>query len=389
MAITGIIAEFNPLHKGHKALIDYAHSYSAAVYCVISGNFVQRGDAAILPKLRRAEAALRCGADLVAELPVLWSMSTAQNFALGGVSQLMALGCDDILFGSESGNIDALIKAADLLETEELNIALTEELANGATFAKARENAAKRLGLDSDILSSPNDTLAIEYILAARRLGFNGSFHCFKRIGAPHDSAELNPLSVSASMIRQRLKQNNFGFAERFMPIELRGFLKEEFISDISRLETAILASLRAKPKEFFDTLPDLSEGLQNRLYLSIQNATGLEQLLSAVKTKRYSLARIRRLILSAFLELDGSYFGKRPPYVRVLGFNEKGSSLPENSKTPIVTQISDIKKLDESSLKVFDTECRATDLYSLSLFSPRGCGDEYKMKLLKTECLK
>ncbi len=224
MAVTGIIAEFNPLHKGHKALLDFAHSHSALVYCVISGNFVQRGDTAVLPKSKRAEAALRCGADLVAELPVLWSMSTAQNFALGGVSQLMALGCDEILFGSESGNIDELLKTADLLQTEQLKNTLDEELKKGISFAAARENAAKSLGYSFNTLSNPNDTLAIEYILAGRSLGYKGTYKCFKRIGAPHDSEVLNPLAISASLIREKLKCGDLGFAERFIPLELRSF---------------------------------------------------------------------------------------------------------------------------------------------------------------------
>lgn len=389
MSACGIIAEFNPLHKGHKALLDAAHSESDAVFCVISGNFVQRGDTAVISKPKRAEAALSCGADLVAELPVIWSMSTAQRFALGGVSQLMALGCDEIMFGSECGDISELMRAAELLEKNEFNDELGVQLKKGISFAAAREAAAERLGISSGVLSRPNDTLGIEYILAARHLGFSGSFRCFKRIGASHNSLELNPFAVSSTMIRERLRNGDIGFAERFMPLELRGFIKPESITDISRLDMAILAALRSKTREELSSLPDLSEGIENRLYLSIRSAKSFEGLCMAVKSKRYPLARIRRLVLSAFLNLDNSFCGKRPPYVRLLGANSTGiAELKENS-IPVITRAADILKLGRDENAVFSAECRATDLYSLSFPKPQPCGAEYKTKFLKTECLK
>lgn len=390
MAVSGIIAEFNPLHKGHKFIIDAARADGNTVACVISGNFVQRGDTAVISKFKRAEAALRCGADLVAELPVPWSMSTAQNFALGGVSQLMALGCDEIVFGSECGDIEELQKATDILEEDLFSVLLAEELSAGVTFAAAREKAAIKAGLNSGVLSSPNDTLGIEYIMAARRLGYNGSFRCVRRIGAEHDSSELNPNAVSASLIRERLVKGNIGFAERFMPLELRGFLRQEIISDINNIDKCILSVLRTKPQEYFATLPDISEGLENKLYFSVRVATCFEELCAMVKTKRYSLARIRRLVLSAFLGIDNSFFGKTPPYVRVLGFSPAGQAqlarIPDEGK-PIVTRAAEIKKLEADALAVFETECRATDLYALSLSKPQECGAEYKAKFLKTEC--
>lgn len=388
MAVCGIIAEFNPLHRGHNELLRAALSGADAVFCVISGNFVQRGDIAVIPKAKRAEAALRCGADIVAELPVIWSMSTAQNFALGGVSQLMALGCDEIMFGSECGDINELLRAAELLERNELSDELGVQLKKGISFAAARETAARRLGLSSGVLSRPNDTLGIEYILAARRLGFSGSFRCFKRIGAGHNSQEPNPLAVSSSMIRERLKKGDIGFAERFMPPLLRGFIKPELIADISRLDTAILAVLRTLPQQAFGVLPDISEGLENRIYLSLRTATSFDELCQKIKSKRYSLARIRRLVLSAFLGLDNRFFGERPPYVRILGASGRGTAAVSPSDVPIVTRAAEIPRLGEAAAAVFSAECRATDLYALAFQTPLGCGAEYKTKFLKTECL-
>ena len=144
LSVAGIIAEFNPLHNGHKYLIDCAKSENDFVVCVISGNFVQRGDVAIIPKFKRAEAALLSGADLVLELPVPWSMSTAQNFALGGVSQLAALGVDTLYFGSECGDSALLERIADVIASEEFNAALKNELNRGETFAKTRTKVVER-----------------------------------------------------------------------------------------------------------------------------------------------------------------------------------------------------------------------------------------------------
>ncbi|MBQ8267446.1 MAG: nucleotidyltransferase family protein [Clostridia bacterium] len=139
MSAVGIIAEFNPLHTGHKRLIDYAHTLGETVICVISGNFVQRGDVAIISKQQRAKFALLSGVDIVAEMPVLWSMSTTQNFALAGVWQLYNLGCDKIVFGSECGDIDALKSAADALCSDGFFERAVEKAKSGVTFAVARE----------------------------------------------------------------------------------------------------------------------------------------------------------------------------------------------------------------------------------------------------------
>ena len=267
MALVGIIAEFNPLHSGHKLLIDTAKKGGNTVAVVISGNFVQRGDTAIIPKIKRAEAALICGADIVVELPVLWSMSTAQNFALGGVAQLHALGCDQIIFGSECGDIERLKKTADILLSDEFSSIVKEEIKNGVTFASARQKAAIALGADESILNSPNDNLGLEYIMAAKTLNLDIDFNCIKRKGAMHDSEQISDNLVSSSFIRGKLKDNDLGYAERFMPIALRGFIGPDSVSDINRIETAILAILRQKTIEDFKNLPDISEGIENKLF--------------------------------------------------------------------------------------------------------------------------
>ena len=388
MSAVGIIAEFNPLHTGHKRLIDYAKTLGDTVACVISGNFVQRGDVSIISKQQRAKFALLCGVDIVAELPVLWSMSTAQNFALGGVWQLYNLGCQKIVFGSECGDIDALINAADVLNSDGFFEKVSEKAKSGVTFAVARENAAQEMGVDFTLLRGANNNLGIEYILAAKKLNLPIEFHTIKRLGAGHNSNEIDDGFVSSSFIREELLKSNIGYTERFMPREIRGIINPEHIADIKRLENAILCSVRTKSANDLKNLPDISEGLENKIYFSARVATSLDELYNMIKTKRYTMARIRRLVLSAFLALDNRFFMTTPPYVRVLGFNSNGL---EHLKTPqgiipVITRALQIKNLDDDAIKVFETECRATDIYNLALGVPLECGSEQKMKLLKAE---
>ncbi len=388
MSCVGIIAEFNPLHTGHKRLIDYAKTLGDTVVCAISGNFVQRGDVAILSKTQRAKFALLCGADIVAEMPVLWSMSTAQNFAIGGVWQLYNLGCDKILFGSECGDIDALKNAADILSRDDFVEKVTEKAKSGITFAVAREQIAGEFGVDFTLLRGANNNLGIEYILAAKKLDLPIEFATIKRVGASHDSDEINDGFVSSSFIRTELLKGNIGYTERFMPREIRGIIQPEHIADIKRLETAILYSIRTKSTDSLENLPDISEGLHNKIYFSARVAKSLDELYNMIKTKRYTLARIRRLVLAAFLGFDNSFFMTTPPYVRVLGFSEAGMShikkLPDDM--PVITRAAQIKQLSADAQCVFDTECRATDIYNLCLGAPLECGTEQRMKLLKKE---
>ncbi len=386
MSVIGIVAEFNPLHKGHEYLIKKAKEQGFVV-CVISSNFVQRGETAIAEKRIRALAALNCGADLVLELPVLWSMSTAQNFALGAVSILKNAGCDTIMFGSECGEIEPLEKAADVLQGGEFSNALEKELKKGITFAAARQKAAELCGVQKGLLQGANNNLGIEYILAAKHKGFDIRFKTIKRIGAEHDSTEIAEF-VSASYLRERLLQGDYEFCEKYMPNESLSLLTPDKISDISRIEKAVLGVLRTKTQNELKRLPDLSEGVENKLFKAIRLAGSLEELYNEIKVKRYTLARIRRLVLNAFIGADDEFFMKSPPYIRVLGFSKSGQELLKTlcSAVPIIKRIADIRRLDLSARRVFEAECRATDLFSLSLPKAEPCGLEYTAKLIKTE---
>ena len=386
MSIAGIVAEFNPLHNGHKYLIDCAKSDGHDVFCVISGNFVQRGDSAIIDKFQRAKQALLSGADLIAELPCPWSMSTAQNFAYGAVSQLNALGVDILYFGSETGNTALLEHIADILSSKDFCDRLKYNLKSGKTFAAIREELLLKFEpFASGILKNPNDTLAIEYICAAKIINKRIKFKAIKRIGALHNDNVEGDLYSSASLIREHLLSGDFQYSKRYMPKEAATIIADCDLSDINRLELSILAKLRSLSIDDLRMLPDISEGIENLLYSSIKTASSLNELYSLIKSKRYTHARIRRLVLSAFLGIDNSFFKKEPPYVRILGFKGNAiANLPIEWTKPIVTRISEIKELDNFSQKVFETECRATDLYSLSFIEIKNSGAELTTPLVK-----
>ena len=392
MQNVGIVAEFNPFHNGHKYLIDSVKQNGSRIVCVMSGNYVQRGDTAVTDKFSRAEMAVKCGADLVVELPTPWAMSTAQNFAFGAVGILNSLGIiDTIAFGSECGDISLLKQTADILKSTDFNDKINNEISSSSkTFAAARSDIFDRDYPEfSHILKGANDTLATEYILAAKRVGFGGDILPIKRIGAAHDS-HIDDATVSASFIREKIKSGQASVLEKYMPKQAVDVLNNAPISDISRLETAILCKLREVfANDTVPNLPDLSEGLENRIKSAVKNATTLEGLYAEIKTKRYTLARIRRICLSAFLNIDNSYFGILPPYIRVLAMGKHGEEVikaaSKNAVLPIITKLNGLNLDDAFTRRCWQCETLATDLYTLSLNKPLGCGEEYYQKIIKT----
>lgn len=385
MSICGIIAEFNPLHNGHKYLIDTLKSRGDTVIIALGSNFTQRGETAIVSKTLRTECALKAGADLVCEIPALWTVSTAQNFALGGVWQLYNMGCEKIVFGSESGNTNDILKATEILTCDRFQAEVANYLKSGVTFAAARQTAAENLGVTKGLLQNPNDNLGIEYIIAAKKLNLNIEFECIERKGVLHDSENANGEFASASFIRNLIANKDFEQAKKYIPKECQYIFDGDF-SDINRLENAMLFSLRQKKLSDFKKLPDISEGLENALLGAVKTAKSLDELYTMLKSKRYTLARIKRLILTATLEFDKSFFMRPPPYTRVLGFSPLGEKHLKNlvSYTPVVSSFSQIKKLNFDSKNVFGSEAIATDIYALSFEFPQNCGEEYTFKLIK-----
>jgi predicted nucleotidyltransferase len=390
MLIAGIISEYNPFHNGHAYHIAQTRQKGAqAVVVVMSGNFVQRAEPALLSKRSRAEAAVRCGADLVIEMPLPWCSGNAQSFARGGVSLLRALGCVDILsFGSESGDAELLADAVKAVNLPETKAVLKQKLGEGLPFAAARETAVREASGDdaASVLASPNDTLAVEYILESQKQKCRFEFLAVKRFGAFHDS-DLNGKTgfASASHIRRLIKSGD-GW-EKFVPGESAEVISREISrgaapSDYKKLETAVLVSLRGATPEALKAFPDISEGLENRIISAARSSATLEELFDSAKTKRYSHARIRRVVLHSFLGVSAYLQSGTPPYLRVLVLNGRGREILKAAKStasvPIVTKPQEIACLDSYANSIFSTECAASDIFELSLPVPGPCGGEF-----------
>lgn len=385
MLSAGIICEYNPMHSGHAELIRQTRCAGAThVAAVLCGNFVQRGEPAILSKWARARQAMTAGIDLVVELPLPWAVSGAEKFALGGVSLLNAIGTDWLCFGSECGAAEPLERAARVLLQPELGEAVRAELHAGITFARARQKAVGALaGKETEaLLREPNNILGIEYLKAAMCLGATMQSFTVARTGAAHDADGGAHEFASASQIRRLIREGSD--YTRCMTPACAEIVRKEIAAGsapagFAPVERAVLAKLRTMTRAEIALLPDVSEGLENRIYAAVRQAGTLEELYAAAKSKRYTHARIRRIVLSAFLGLRASMAEGLPPYVRVLALNENGRELlrraKKRSKIPVITNSSDILSLDKQAKNMLELECGATDLYALCMPRPGPCG--------------
>lgn len=390
MKIGGIIAEYNPFHNGHRYQLEKSKELSELthVVAVISSNYVQRGETALISKWARAEMAVKNGVDLVIELPTLWSTSYAQRFALGGVSLLDSLGCVNTLsFGSECGDIDELIACKNALKSEAVEEKLKENLEYGLSFASARAEALRSVCGNRffDLLEGANNTLGIEYLNALDTLKSKIEPITIKRTGAGHDSILRSENFASSSEIRKLMLEGSREW-ERYVPqsvVEIYNREKENLLApcSISKLEFSILCCMRQLSAEEIALAPDVSEGIEYRIHEAALKASSLEELFALAKTKRYSHARIRRIVLHAFMGITANDFKANPPYIHVLAMNDNGKEIlkeaKDTAKLPIVTKASDFDELDDYGRHVFSLEDMCTDVYSLSSPVILPCGRE------------
>ncbi len=382
MQIAGIITEYNPLHMGHVHLMEETRrilGQDTAIVCVMSGPFVQRGDFALVGKYARAEAAVRSGADLVLELPLPWSVSSAEKFAEGGVRHLLATGLlTHLAFGSECGSAEPLQRLAAALLDEEFPNRLKRELKAGVSFAAARQRAVEGLVSREDavLLESPNNILGVEYCKSLLREGSTAIPVTVPRVGAAHDSAAEEGEIPSASAIRNLLRNGEKERALAAMaPAMAETYLAEEATgrAPIFRetCERAILARLRSMTEADFAALDEGNEGLYRRLYEAARTAVSVDGVLEQAKTKRYAYARLRRMVLWAYLGLTPGDCPDRPLYLRPLAANETGRALlgqmRKTAAVPVLTKPASVRKLDGEALRLFELEARAADLYTLA----------------------
>jgi len=336
---------------------------------------VQRGEFAILPKHIRAQTALLGGADLVLELPTPWASATAECFALGGAAILQASGVvTHLAFSCESGNIDELRLLSGAMDHPEYSLALRRHLFQGVTFAVARERAAEEvLGISASALSAPNNALAVEYLRALKALGANMDVIALPRVGAAHDSGELVEYS-SASAIRRQILEG--GQWCELLPEGTAALMRREIRSGrgpmtMKTCERAVLARLRAMDEESFALYDGGGEGLYHRFYTAVQTNSRVEDILFAAKTKRYPLARLRRMLLHSYLGVPQAKKDQLPPYLRILGANERGRGLLRRMRgsaaLPLITQPGQVRRMDDRVQALFDQEARCTDLYVLA----------------------
>ena len=331
MKTVGIICEYNPLHLGHKKQFDMIRSSrdDCAIICLMSGNYVQRGAPAVFNRSLRAKAAIAAGADLVLELPVTISLSSAEGFAAGGVKILSEF-CDELCFGAETADAAAIEETARLLLSDAFSPALRARLDEGMSFPAARAAALADLGLNSSILSAPNNILAVEYCKAILAQG-----SCLKpfpicREGSYHDETPDND-NPSATAVRKLILSGHDW--KSYIPATASSIFDAAAVHCLHIGERAILARLRTMTDGEFENLPYGSEGLWRKLMRAARQEATLEDIAAATKSKRYTRSRIDRMILCAFLGLTEKDLQTPPPYARVLAFNHRGREILSNVK--------------------------------------------------------
>lgn len=332
MKTVGIICEYNPLHLGHKKQLDTIrarHGGDCGIVCLMSGNFVQRGAPAIFERSLRAKAAVLSGADLVLELPVTAALSSAEGFAAGGVSILGSF-CHELCFGAETADGAILMNTATALLSDAFPPALRAQLDMGKSFPAARAAALESMGIDSAVLATPNNILAVEYCKAILTQNSPMAPLPILRAGSYHDEApdSENP---SATAIRQLILNAQDWMP--YIPAEARPVFGDALIHTLAAGERAILARLRTMTDAEFEALPYGSEGLWRKLMHASRSCATLEEIAAATKSKRYTRTRIDRMILCAFLGLTADDLSAPPPYARVLSFSDRGREILKTAR--------------------------------------------------------
>ena len=361
MKISAVISEFNPFHDGHKYLIDKAkENGSTHIVSIMSGNFVQRGDCAVYSKWDRGMIAVKNGVDLVIEIPTVWSVSSASNFAFAGVNIAEKCGCiDELFFGSECNDIVALNKILSVTESDEYKEEFNKIYTSGFSFPSSRKQAFNNLGYTqlSEILDNSNDILALEYIFSLNKIKSKITPVSFKRTGAQHDSDEHNDISNSASFIRNKI---------------FNGEIKNQFdIHRIKNIEDSILVKLKTMNIDDIKNICDVDEGLENRIVKAIEKYNNYDDILEYIKSKRYTLSRIRRILINCLLDIRKEDVYSKIPYIKIICFNEKGREVLRKMRDfallPIIMKSSDVYKTnDKHVVEIYKKEIVASDIYSL-----------------------
>lgn len=404
--VLGIIAEYNPFHNGHLLHLTKSKEETGAEYsiCIMSGNFVQRGNTSIVNKWVKTEMALKSGIDLVLELPTVYSISSAENFAEGAIKLLNSLKIvDTVSFGSENSDIDILNRISGILYEEPKQYVefLNEELKKGLSFPKARENAVLLYLNDKkyfNILNQPNNTLAIEYLKALKKYKSHIMPIAIKREKAFYNSNCIVDEYASATAIRNMIVNNQFNDIRKVIPRLAYDLLMQEiennqYVIDISKFEKEILYSIRRLSTADLKKFPEVNEGLENSIKNAANSCNTLAELINIIKTKRYTQTRIQRILLYILLNItkkDMYISRKTVPYARILGYSQKGKALiseiyKANPKIALITSVKNF--FDSSNNKTYkhmlNKDVLATNIYTLAYKNDSVANLDYTKKIV------
>ena len=404
--VLGIVAEYNPFHNGHLFHLNESKKITGSNYTVaiMSGNFTQRGSTSIIDKWSKAKCAIECGVDLVIELPLFYSISSAENFADGAIKILDSLKVVDyISFGVENNDIQILGNIANVLykEPKEYKFILSEQLKKGLSYPKARENAIMSYLNNSrkykNIISSPNNILAIEYLKALKSYKSKIKPIAILRKETGHNDLNYNGNIASSTSIRNIIKNDGFKILQKLIPEFSYASLVKNIklghaIPDLSVFEKEIIYNLRKMSINEISELPDVSEGLEFSLKNAANSCNSIVEFLNIVKSKRYTTTRIQRILLYSLLGItkkDIDLSKKTQPYVRVLGFNEKGKYLiSEISKSnPKLNIITSVKKFTDKNLNknlkiMLEKDIWATNVYTIGYENDSWANLDFTSKL-------
>lgn len=378
----GIIAEYNPFHNGHLYQIQKAKELTGAdtVIAVMSGNFTQRGDTSLINKFEKAKIALQNEVDMVIELPTIYSISSAENFALGGIKILNEIGdIDYLVFGIEEDNLQELQEIADILvdEDDEFKRNIKEELDKGNSYPKAREMTLKKV-LSSEnmenIMQKPNNILAIEYLKALKTTNSKIKPFAIKRKNTMHNDENINENYASGTYIRKLFIENNFNEIRKVVPkctyerlLELKN--QGNYVTSINDFSDIVIYKIRTMTKEEISQIAEVNEGLENSIKLASTTCKTIDEIVEKVSTKRYTKTRISRILTYILLDITKSEMEQSKnanQYIRVLGINKKCEGILKTINNDKL--ITSLKKFEENNgeNQLLNIDKKATEIYTI-----------------------
>ncbi len=390
MKIGLTICEYNPFHNGHLYSLNQIKKQlnPDALIVIMSGNFTERGETAIMHKYQRATHAIKAGADIVIELPTVFATAPAEIFAKGAVKLLNELkGEKTLCFGVESGDKSGLIAAATALsnETNDLKNYIKQYLNEGNSLAKARYLALEKTQpkeVDLSLTTTPNNILALEYTKAIIEQNCNMDILPITRTGTGYKSLEINDNICSAMAIRQFIQKGEKEQCKDFVP----DYVYNDLPSVLPSCDHLQIYSLALKTKEELKQILDCTEGLENRIKAILKDNLTKEEFLQTLCTKRYTSTRLSRIMLSSMLDIKANFIKeclKESLYLKVLAIKEDKLSLLStlSNNTPFIMRKSDADNLKETALKCFEKDVFANDIYNQITNKKTN---EYHTKIIK-----